>query len=107
MGRSRPAPVRPLAYVGALGSRRTQTRRIRDLPEADVSPDALAALRTPPGLDRGATTPQETAVSLAAELMAVRSGRSLSVLDGPVHAARNAGLTAAGDRCGAGTDPVR
>ncbi|MEU8473338.1 XdhC family protein [Streptomyces sp. NPDC029006] len=73
MGRSKPAPVRPLAYVGALGSRRTQARRIRDLPEADVSPDALAALRTPPGLNPGATTPQETSVSFAAELMAVRT----------------------------------
>ncbi|MFJ9927550.1 XdhC family protein [Streptomyces misionensis] len=79
---------RPLAYVGALGSRRTQARRIRDLAEAGVSPDAVAKLHAPVGLDLGASTPQETAVSFAAELIAVRSGRtgrSLSLLEGPIH----------------------
>ncbi|WP_436846097.1 XdhC family protein [Streptomyces shenzhenensis] len=87
---------RPLAYVGALGSRRTQARRIHDLAEAGVSPDAMAGLHAPVGLDLGAATPQETAVSFAAELIAVRSGRggrSLSPLDGPLHPAAHP------DRC--------
>ncbi|MER6138700.1 XdhC/CoxI family protein [Streptomyces sparsogenes] len=79
---------RPLAYVGALGSRRTQARRLQDLVEAGVSPDDVAKLHAPLGLDLGGSTPQETAVSFAAELIAVRSGRSgrpLSLLDGPIH----------------------
>ncbi|WP_308031148.1 XdhC family protein [Streptomyces sp. CoH27] len=74
---------RPLAYVGVLGSRHTRARRIRDLAEAGVSPEAVANLHTLVGLDLGASTPQETAVSFAAELIAVRggsSGRSLSLL---------------------------
>ncbi|MFB7505616.1 XdhC family protein [Streptomyces broussonetiae] len=61
---------RPLAHVAALGSRRTRARRLRNLAEAGVSPDALAGLHPPLGPDLGATTPQETAVSFAAELMA-------------------------------------
>ncbi|MFF4838185.1 XdhC family protein [Streptomyces sp. NPDC001315] len=96
---------RPLAYVGALGSRRTQARRIRDLAEAGVSPEAVARLHAPVGLDLGASTPQETAVSFAAELIAVRSGRSgrsLPLLDGPIRPAAGAdrvGRSRAGDRC--------
>ncbi|WBO68790.1 XdhC family protein [Streptomyces camelliae] len=93
---------RPLAYVGALGSRRTQARRIRDLAEAGVSPEAMARLHAPVGLDLGASTPQETAVAFAAELIAVRSGRSLSLLDGPIHPTAGAdrvGHTMARDRC--------
>ncbi|WP_413754677.1 XdhC family protein [Streptomyces sp. R-74717] len=83
---------RPFAYVGALGSRRTQAARVRDLREAGVPPAALARLRSPMGLDLGASTPQETAVSIAAELIAVRhgrSGRALSVIDGPIHSERH------------------
>ncbi|GAA2217384.1 XdhC family protein [Streptomyces nogalater] len=81
---------RPLAYVGALGSRRTQARRVRELREAGVSPDAVTRMHAPMGLDLGASTPQETAVSFAAELIALRSGRSgrsLSLLDGPIRPA--------------------
>ncbi|MET8771697.1 XdhC/CoxI family protein [Streptomyces sp. NPDC004658] len=95
---------RPLAYVGALGSRRVQARRREDLAAAGVSPGELARLHAPLGLDLGASTPEETAVSFAAELIAVRGGRTarpLSLLDGPIHPA------ATGDRCAAGTDPVR
>ncbi|MEU9290693.1 XdhC/CoxI family protein [Streptomyces sp. NPDC048275] len=83
---------RPFAYVGALGSRRTQAARVRDLREAGVSPAALARLRSPVGLDLGASTPQETAVSIAAELIAVRhgrSGRALSAIDGPIRSERH------------------
>lgn len=107
---------RPLAYVGALGSRRTQARRIHDLAEVGVSPDALASLHAPVALDLGATTPQETAVSFAAELIAVRSGRSgrsLSALDGPIDAVQGADRVSAvrpdapGDRCSVGAGPLR
>ncbi|MEU6599791.1 XdhC family protein [Streptomyces flaveolus] len=102
---------RPLAYVGALGSRRVQARRRKDLTTAGVSPDALARLHAPLGLDLGASTPEETAVSFAAELVAVRSGRTarpLSVLDGPIHPTAHGDRPGAADaRCAAGTDPVR
>ncbi|MFJ8113405.1 XdhC family protein [Streptomyces sp. NPDC096132] len=77
-----------------LGSRRTQARRIRDLAEAGVSPEAMAQLHAPVGLDLGASTPEQTAISFAAELVAVRSGRSgrwLSLLDGPIHGRSLAG----------------
>ncbi|MEW2288453.1 XdhC/CoxI family protein [Streptomyces sp. NPDC047841] len=102
---------RPLAYVGALGSRRVQARRREDLAAAGVSPGALARLHAPLGLDLGASTPEETAVSFAAELIAVRSGRTarpLSLLDGPIHpTAATDRPGAAGARCAPGTDPVR
>lgn len=97
---------RPLAYVGALGSRRTQARRVRELAEAGVSPEALARLHAPMGLDLGASTPQETAVSFAAELVAARSGRggrSLSLLDGPI---RPTGHGAVAERLPAGNAPA-
>ncbi|WP_051853838.1 MULTISPECIES: XdhC family protein [unclassified Streptomyces] len=104
-------PHRYLAYVGALGSRRVQARRRKDLTTADVSPDAVARLHAPLGLDLGASTPGETAVSFVAELVAVRSGRTarpLSVLDGPSHPAAHGDRPGAADaRCAAGTDPVR
>lgn len=102
---------RPLAYVGALGSRRVQARRREDLAAAGVSPDVVARLRAPLGLDLGASTPEETAVSFAAELIAVRSGRTahpLSLLDGPIHPTTTTDRPGtAGARCAAGTDPVR
>ena len=78
----------PVAYVGAMGSRRTHERRLRLLREAGVAPSALAALRSPIGLDLGASTPEETAVSILAEVLAVRAGasaRPLGDLDGPIH----------------------
>ncbi|WP_420711362.1 XdhC family protein [Streptomyces sp. NRRL F-3307] len=100
-----------LAYVGALGSRRVQAGRREDLTTAGVSADALARLHAPLGLDLGASTPGETAVSFAAELVAVRSGRTarpLSVLDGPSHPTVHGDRPGTADaRCAAGTDPVR
>jgi len=77
-----------LAYVGAMGSRRTHDDRVARLREAGVSEAELARLSSPIGLDLGARTPQETAVSMAAEIIALRwggSGRRLSEVDGPVH----------------------
>ena len=77
-----------VAYVGAMGSRRTHADRVARLREAGVSEAELARLSSPIGLDLGARTPQETAVSMAAEIIALRwggSGRRLSEVDGPVH----------------------
>jgi xanthine dehydrogenase accessory factor len=79
-----------LGYVGAMGSRRTSdgTRAaLRDLGLTDVE---LARLSSPIGLDLGARTPEETAVSVAAEIIAARQGHGalpLRLVDGPVHAA--------------------
>lgn len=78
----------PVAYVGAMGSRRTHERRIRALREHGVPESALSRLHSPIGLDIGASTPAETAVSILAEVIAVRggaSGRSLSGTEGPIH----------------------
>ena len=80
----------PLAYVGAMGSRRSHAQRLQALRDEGVGPDALARLRSPIGLDLGAVTPEEVAVSVVAELVAVRYGRTsavpLSRTDGPLHA---------------------
>ncbi|MDF2443029.1 MAG: xanthine dehydrogenase accessory factor [Subtercola sp.] len=77
----------PLAYVGAMGSRRTHDRRLDALAEL-VPVEALARLHSPIGLDIGASTPEETAVSILAEIVAARnagSGSHLRSLSGPIH----------------------
>ena len=63
-------------YVGALGSRRTQEKRRERLAEEGVSADELARLSGPAGLDLGGETVEETALSILAEIVAVRRGRS-------------------------------
>ncbi|MER7459872.1 XdhC/CoxI family protein [Micromonospora sp. NPDC126480] len=78
----------PFAYVGAMGSRRTHADRLARLRAEGVTPEQLARLASPIGLDLGARTPEETAVSIAAELIAARwggSGQRLSGLDGSIH----------------------
>jgi xanthine dehydrogenase accessory factor len=78
----------PVAYVGAMGSRRTHEDRNRRLREAGVSEHELARLRSPIGLDLGARTPEETALSIAAEIVAARhggTGRPLTGADTPIH----------------------
>jgi xanthine dehydrogenase accessory factor len=78
----------PVGYVGAMGSRRTHDERLRLLSEADVSEDQLAGLHSPIGLDLGARTPEETAVSITAEIIAHTNrgtGLPLSQATGPIH----------------------
>jgi xanthine dehydrogenase accessory factor len=78
----------PLAYVGAMGSRRTHADRLARLREAGVPETALARLCSPIGVDLGARTPEETAVSIAAEIIATRwggSGGRLSQTEGRIH----------------------
>jgi xanthine dehydrogenase accessory factor len=78
----------PAAYVGAMGSRRTHDERLAKLREEGLSEDELARLRSPIGLDLGARTPEETAVSIAAELVQQRwsgSGKPLRETEGPIH----------------------
>lgn len=78
----------PVAYVGAMGSRRTHLDRNARLREVGVSELELARLRSPIGLDLGARTPEETALSIAAEIVADRrggSGVSLAGAHTPIH----------------------
>jgi xanthine dehydrogenase accessory factor len=81
------------AYVGAMGSRRTQTRRREWLLSAGVTERELEALHAPIGLDIGADQPAEIALSILAEIVATKSGRlrtaavltSIGARNGPIH----------------------
>ena len=77
-----------VAYVGAMGSRRTHEDRTRRLREAGLTDEDLGRLSSPIGLDLGARTPEETAISIAAEIIALQwggRGDRLQDLDGAIH----------------------
>jgi len=79
---------RDFAYVGAMGSRRTHEDRVAGLLSLGVPEEQLKKLHSPIGLDLGARTPEETAVSITAEIIAERwggGGKKLSTLDGSIH----------------------
>ncbi|MEV0792626.1 XdhC/CoxI family protein [Kribbella sp. NPDC050459] len=81
--------VPSLAYIGAIGSRRTHAERLAGLRSAGLDEEQLERLHSPIGLDLGARTPEETAISIMAEIIAARtgaSGRRLRDLTGPLHA---------------------
>jgi len=87
-----PAIVGALAtdvgYLGAMGSRRTHAKRVERLREAGVDDPGLARIHAPIGLDIGGRTPEETAISICAEIIAERTGRhatSLTESAGPIH----------------------
>ncbi len=78
----------PAAYIGVMGSRRTHADRLDQLRERGVPPAGLDRLAAPIGLDLGARTPEETAVAIAAEIIALTwngSGRRLTDLRAPIH----------------------
>jgi xanthine dehydrogenase accessory factor len=78
------------AYIGAMGSRVTHDDRMVKLRECGLSEAELARLSSPIGLDLGGRTPEETAISIAAEIIAARgssSGRPLSSTHGRIHSA--------------------
>jgi xanthine dehydrogenase accessory factor len=81
-----------VAYVGAMGSRRTHDDRMARLHEAGLTEDELSRLSSPIGLDLGARTPEETAISIAAEIIAGRwggTGERLGVTGGRIHGETN------------------
>jgi xanthine dehydrogenase accessory factor len=78
-----------VGYIGVMGSRKTHAKRLERLAEVGVdAPSDLARLMSPIGLDIGARTPEETAVSICGEIIARRTGRNAPSLrdgDGPIH----------------------
>ena len=87
-----PAVVRALetrvGYIGVMGSRKTHDNRTVRLREAGVDDAGVERLRSPLGLDIGGRTPEETAISICAEIIALRSGRKTTALrdtEGPIH----------------------
>jgi xanthine dehydrogenase accessory factor len=79
-----------VGYIGVMGSRTTHAKRMERLAEVGIDdPDDLARLMSPIGLDIGARTPEETAISICGEIIANRTGRhppSLRDGEGPIHA---------------------
>ena len=78
----------PAGYIGAMGSRRTHEDRLERLRAIGMTEEELARMRSPIGLDLGARTPEETAVSIAAELIQLRwggTGHALTDTEGRIH----------------------
>jgi xanthine dehydrogenase accessory factor len=79
----------PVGYLGAMGSRRTHEKRKANLREIGVTDEQMERIHAPLGLDLGARTPEETAVSIMAQIIALRTGRSgghLHEASGRIHA---------------------
>ena len=77
-----------VGYLGVMGSRKTHAKRLERLAEVGVTGPDLTRVHAPTGLDIGARTPEETAVSICAEIIASRTGRvvpSLRSGEGPIH----------------------
>ena len=70
----------PAAYIGLIGSQRRWTTTRTQLSENGISPEALARVRSPIGLELNAETPEEIAVSILAEIIMLRNGGSGSVM---------------------------
>lgn len=78
----------PAAYVGAMGSRRTHEDRLQRLRSVGLSDAELAKLRSPIGLDLNASSPEDTAISILAEVVRTKNGgtgQPLTDLSGPIH----------------------
>jgi xanthine dehydrogenase accessory factor len=83
-----------VGYIGAMGSRRTHGERSARLRDAGLGESDLRRVMSPIGLDLGARTPEETAISICAEIIALRTGRtapSLRDSAGPIHATNHPG----------------
>ncbi|MFM8993236.1 MAG: XdhC family protein [Actinomycetota bacterium] len=77
-----------VGYIGVMGSRKTHAKRLERLAEIGLRGDDLARVMSPIGLDIGARTPEETAISICGEIIARRTGRSatsLSTTTGAIH----------------------
>ena len=77
-----------VGYIGVMGSRKTHSKRMERLADVGVDDEGMARLMSPIGLDLGARTPEETAVSICAEIIARRTGKgvpSLRDASGPIH----------------------
>ncbi|WP_029150232.1 XdhC family protein [Microbacterium indicum] len=84
----RVALASPAGFVGSLGARRTVARRVELLRDEGVPAEDIARLRSPLGLDLGGSSPEATAVSAMAEILAVRfggTGAPLRDIEGPIH----------------------